>query len=338
MTKPLKFLLFIVSALLLWIAFIWGKYALFYTAYSQEQINKIFEDESVPAPVYDSIRFDGYNFVYLTNKKNSILPNNSKKKPYLFLVHDSGHNSGYFLEYFKDERLNKLFHIIAPDRIGFGKTKLLPQDESNDYFRRATQIEFGTNQNYISSVLPREILDKERHHIDEIRMVYHGNAAFLALEAYKWEYLSFNKIMMFYPNMDKRNTLCGYYSKTISTSFLQHLFPRPYINKHKDLLYLDNVKENNLDDSIKFAQKNEDDENKEHVNKSDPFIESGKSKFVFFKVVDQSKKEEIEAIIDTKNHFEIEIIDNKSIYDSPEFVLDQILKADQYTKNYRKIK
>lgn len=346
--KTKKIALSISVILIVWMGFIWSKYSFFYKNYSQEEINEIFKNEHVEAPVYDSIYVRGYQIYYLTNKKNKYTTKKEYKKPYLLLMHDSGDNSSHFIEYFKNKKLNELFHIIAPDRIGFGKTHLVPKEErryKSSYISREDK-EFGTEQDFISSVFPKRILDEEWHYIDEIRMVYNGYTSILGFQAYKNEYLSFNKMILFNPKFGDRFTISKYYSKFVNLPYVNLLFPRPYLNKHKDLLYIDDIRKNKLKSSLEFAKDIEDErnnnENMIYTKKPDGTKEyikpRRKAKFIFLKINNENSKEDIEEYVNSKKYFVFDKIEKRDFYSSPEFVLKEILKTNNYTENYRKIK
>lgn len=325
-----KIIFGIVALLLVWILFIWAKYYFINPSYSQEEIDSIFKKENLKAPVYDSINLRGYSIHYLTNKANDNVVSNqetNKKKPYLFLMHDSGKNSSYFLDYFKNKEINKIFHVIAVDRIGFGKTNFI-KSESED------QNEFGEDLNYVTSVMAKEILKNEGQYLEEVRIVTTGCAGLVGLKAYNWADLPFVKIFMFYPETEPRFFGSIFFSKLISSPFLSFLFPRDFVSKHQDLLLMDDSKEEGRKTLFENAKISEN----KGISSDGPMFPAGKGfKSIFFMVADKRAKERIESIIET-NNFLVEKVDKKDIYKNPEFVLDKILLNDFYTLDFNRIK
>ncbi|WP_261512869.1 hypothetical protein [Chryseobacterium paludis] len=325
-----KIIFGIIAFLLVWILFIWGKYYFFYPSYSQEDINTIFKKENLKAPVYDSINIRGYSIHYLTNKANDDVITNQetrKKKPYLFLIHDSGKNSGYFLDYFKNKEINKIFHIIAVDRIGFGKSHFI-KSESED------QKEFGEDLDYVTSVMPKEILKNEGQHLEEVRIVTNGCAGLLGLKAYNWADLTYVKVFMFYPETEPRFFGSIFFSKLISSPFLSFLFPRDFVSKHQDLLLMDDSKGQGRKTLFENAKISEN----KGISSDGPMFPAGKGfKSIFFIVANKKAKEQTENIIET-NNFLVEEADKKNIYKDPGFVLDKILLNDFYTLDFNRIR
>jgi hypothetical protein len=319
-----------IAFVLVWILFIWAKYYIFYPSYSQEDINTIFKKENLKAPVYDSINLRGYSIHYLTNKANDNAVSNqetNKKKPYLFLIHDSGKNSGYFLDYFKNKEINKIFHIIAVDKIGFGETHFI-KSESED------QNEFGKDLDYVASVMTKEILKNEGQYLEEVRIVTTGCAGLAGLKAYSWADLTNVKVFMFYPETEPRFFGSIFFSKLISSPFLSFLFPRPFVSKQEDLLLMDKSKGEERKTLFEGAKISEN----KGINSDGPMFPAGKGfKSIFFMVADKKAKERIENIIET-NNFLVEEVDKKNIYTSPDFVLDKILLNDFYTLDFNRIK
>lgn len=319
-----------IAFVLVWILFIWAKYYIFYPSYSQEDINTIFKKENLKAPVYDSINLRGYSIHYLTNKANDNAVSNqetNKKKPYLFLIHDSGKNSGYFLDYFKNKEINKIFHIIAVDNIGFGETHFI-KSESED------QNEFGKDLDYVASVMTKEILKNEGQYLEEVRIVTTGCAGLAGLKAYSWADLTNVKVFMFYPETEPRFFGSIFFSKLISSPFLSFLFPRPFVSKQEDLLLMDKSKGEERKTLFEGAKISEN----KGINSDGPMFPAGKGfKSIFFMVADKKAKERIENIIET-NNFLVEEVDKKNIYTSPDFVLDKILLNDYYTLDFNRIK
>lgn len=323
----------------LWLVFIWAKYHFFYTSYSQKEISSIFEKEKLKAPVYDSIDLRGYSVHYLTNKANDeVTPNQEtgKRKPYLFLIHDSGKNSNYFLNYFKNKELNKVFHIIAVDRIGFGKTYLTKSENENSVFAREEK-EFGDKADYVTSIMANEILKKEGQHLEEVRIVTTGCSGLLGLKEYSWANLSVVKVFMFYPETEPRFFGSVFFSKLISSPLLSFVFPRAFVSKQKDLLLLDSSKGK---DRKMLKENAKTSENK--VINSEGSMYSGAStakefKSIFFVVPNNKTKEQVEEMIGS-NNFYVEDAEKKNIYTNPEFVLEKILINDAYTLNFNRIK
>lgn len=327
-----KILLISFSIILIWILFIWSKYSFFYPNLTQDEINKVFTNEKIKAPEFDSINIRGYNIKYLTNKKNREIKYDQKAKPYLVLLHDSGKNSTFYLDYFKDKSINEKFHIIAIDRLGFGKTNF-KKPEDGDYIFEQEKEEFGKMAEYTSGNMVNFILENEGHHLEEVRIISEGNSGIIGLEEYRYEYLSFSKVFLFNPNLEKRFFLSKIFSKIITSKIFSAAFPRPFVSKHKDLLMLDKYKETGFDGLITFAKDVEDDENKDPGYK---FHASGKQfKSVFFIGISDGEEKRVKSVSGNSNfYFEKKGFD---IYKNPDKTFKTILDADAYTLDFNSI-
>lgn len=331
MKKPL---LFSVVIFILWLLFIWSKYCFFYTNLKQNEINKIFASEKIEAPEFESINLRGYNIKYLTNKKNRkiIFDQNNKRKPYLILLHDSGKNATYFLDYFRNKEIQEKFHIIAIDRLGFGKTNFNKPDDEN-YALKQEKYEFGEMADYVSGIMVREILEREGQHLEEVRIVSEGNSAIIGLESYRHKYLSTIKIFLFNPDLQRRYFISKIFSKIITSNAISYLFPRPFVSKHQDLLLLDKSKESEFERLINFAKISED-----QVNKDDGYMYQSFGtvfKSIFFIGINNRGEKNVKSISGDKNF----IYDNKgfNIYKNPDKTLKTIINADIYTLDFNKI-
>lgn len=335
-----KITLGILAFFFIWIVFIWTKYHFLYTSYSQEEINNIFKKENLKAPVYDSIHLRGYTIRYLTNRGNeNVSPNpaTGRKKPYLFLMHDSGKNSGYFLDYFKNKDINKIFHVIAVDRIGFGGTYLPKRESNGNEILPMEKEEFGEKADYVSSIIPKEILKQERQHIEEVRIVANGCSGLLGAEAFNWMDLSIVKSFMFYPETEPRFIGSVLFSKLISNPVISFLFPRAFVSKQKDLLLLDDMKGKGRERLIDNAKYSEDKNFEREENLYSGHYGGKKLKSLFFMMSDKNKKEKVEKMIGT-GQFSVQVIDKVDIYTQPQFVLDKILANEIYTLDINQIK
>ncbi|BAP32785.1 uncharacterized protein CHSO_3748 [Chryseobacterium sp. StRB126] len=335
-----KITLGILAFILIWIAFIWTKYHFSYPDYSQEDINNIFKKENLKAPVYDSINLRGYSIRYLTNRGNeNVAPNpeTGRKKPYLFLVHDSGKNSGYFLDYFKNKDINTIFHVIAVDRIGFGGTHLPKRESNGNEIFPMEKEEFGEKADYVTSIIPSEILKQERQHIEEVRIVTNGCSGLLGAKAFNWMSLSVVKAFMFYPETEPRFIGSMAFSKLISSPVLSFLFPRAFVNKHKDLLLIDDMRGKDRKSLIDNAKYSEDKNFEREENLYYKRNEGKRLKSLFFMMSDESKKKQTEKMIGT-GQFSVQTIDKVDIYTQPQFVFDKILANEIYTMDINQIK
>ncbi len=309
-----KILKLILVLILVWYLYIWIGDFWFYKSYDQQEINEIFRKKELPAPVYDSINIRGYRVFYLTNKPFN---RNNERKPFLFLLHDSGYSSNYFFKYFENQSINESFNIIAVDRIGFGKTHLINPDEILYYEQSIEKEEFGKLTDIITSTLPSEILDLEGKYIEPVYIISSGNSGLLALEAYMWQYVSVDKCFLFYPEIDKRDGIKMFYSKLITNKYVSYIFPRNHVNKHKDLLFMEKIKEEKLERAIEHAKYQEE----EYLTKS-----------IFFISENTSKAEKVDKL--RRENFVSKIFQKKNIQKTPEFVMD-IIQEVTGVKNYR---
>lgn len=285
-----------------WIAFLWIKYTFFNKVYSQPEINSIFNNESLTPPEYDSVTSDGYQIYYLSNKKQAQA--NHAKKPFLILLHDSGKNSGHFLRYFKNPDFNKNFRIIAMDRVGFGKTRIL--------FPAKDSI-LNHNNQLISQHFLKDVLKNEGYQDEEVRILSTGSASMAGLKAYLGISSPKVKVLMFYPKIDPRFIASRWISECISQSPLKILFPTTYINKHKDLLFWDKVRNEERNQWFRLARMRELELRKEKPDYSAMCFFVTHSSF-------ESKINEIAG----KNFFKTHEVKRRSIYRKPEFVYQEM--------------
>ena len=330
-----RFLLITLGLLLFWFLFIWSKYHFFYSNPDQNDIDKIFASEKMTSPQFDSIYSRGYNIKYLTNKKNytTVSDKNGKRKPYLVLLHDAGKNATCFLDYFKNKELTDKFHIIAIDRLGFGKTSFKKPDGKNYIFEQE-KTEFGNLADYVSGSMVHDILEKEGHYLEEIRIVSEGSSGIVGLEAYRGEYLSTSKVFLFNSSLEKRFFVSKMFSKIIVSRLISSLLPRAFVSKYQDLLLLDKSKEADFDKLINFAKESEDD-----VNKNDGYMYQSmgkKFKSVFFIGIDDSEEKRIKSISGDSNF----VFENKgfNIYKYPDQTLQKIIQSDAYTLDFNRVK
>lgn len=327
-----KILFICISTLFIWILFIWCKYYFFYTNLTQDEINKAFTAEKIKAPKFDSINIRGYSIKYLTNEKNRNIKYGQKTKPYLVLLHDSGKNSTFYLDYFKDKSINEKFHIIAIDRLGFGKTNF-KKAEDGDYIFEQEKEEFGKLAKYVSGNMVNFVLENEGHYLEEVRIISEGNSGIIGLEEYKYEYLSFSKVFLFDSSLEKRFFLSKIFSNLIASKILSVAFPRPFVSKHKDLLMLDKYKETGFDGLINFAKGVEDDTNKDSGYQ---YHAPGKQfKSVFFIGISDGEEKRVKSVSGNSNfYFEKKGFD---VYKNPDKILKTILDADAYTLDFNSI-
>ncbi|WP_300672612.1 hypothetical protein [Soonwooa sp.] len=327
-----KFLWIGLSIVVLWFLYIWVQYHFLYKSYSQEEINSIFKKENLEPPVYDSIFLRGYQIYYLTNKLNrnvELDPNTNKRKPYLVLLHDGGKSSNYFLDYFKNKNTNSRYHIIAIDRLGFGKSHFI-KPESEQYIFPPDKVEYGEHAEYVNSIAPKEILGQEGQHLEETRIVSDGKTAYVGLRAYNSNYLSFVKTFLFYPDLDKRSSIAKFFSKTVAMQPISYLFPRAFVNKHRDLIMLDEPKDRADDNTLGNAKYSEDQANEGYNNLN--------MKTVFFITDNEKEKQKIRKDIGNDKNFIIDVEKKESIYTNPSFVNDIIMKNDVYNFDFNRIK
>lgn len=324
-----RYLKIAAAIVIVWFVFIWVKYHFAYKNPSIEEIQEEFRKENLTAPEEDSIQMRGYSIHYLTNNLNDNVEGDELgyKNPYLVLLHDAGKNSTNFLEYFKDRELNQKFHIIAIDRIGFGKSHFIEaaEDEEVDY-NYYEKKEFGEMADVVTRSMVAEILDDERHHFEEVRIVSEGKSAMAGILGYQSKYLSFSKLMMFNGSYSGRFFTGKLLSNLVSA--FSFLFPRPFVSKHKDLIFLDKFKENekfeNLIDFGDYAKKSE--------MESQGFIyKSEKTEFEpwFFYGTSKSDKKRIRSVVGENAYiFEKESFD---VYKNPQKLMDKIRRANRYT-------
>ena len=182
----------------------------------------------------------------MTNELNDTIQANEAgvKKPYLYLIHEPGKSSSYFLEYFKDSLLRNTFHIVAPDRFGFGKTHLLPvEGEMSNLIIKPETEEFGELTAYLSKELENNILSEEGKFIDEVRSISNGDAAMIGLTNWNANPLYTKRYFLFNPTLQERNSMANFYSKMVSITPFSYVFPRTFINKHKDLQMIEKTKQ-----------------------------------------------------------------------------------------------
>ncbi len=284
-----------------WLAFLWIKYTFFNKVYSQPEINSIFAEESLTPPEYDSVNSDGYQIYYLSNKKKV---QNEAKKPFLILLHDSGKNSGHFLRYFKNQDFNKNFRIIALDRVGFGKTRIL--------FPAKDSILNPKNQ-LVSQHFLEDVLKNEGYQDEEVRILSTGSAAMAGLKAYLGVASPKVRVLMFYPKIDPRFFASRWISECIAQSPIKAIFPSGYINKHKDLLFWDQVRNEERNQWFKLARMKEMEIRKEKPDYSAMCFFVTHSSF-------ESKINEIAG----KNFFKTHEVKRRSIFRNPEFVYQEM--------------
>ncbi|MDR6969570.1 hypothetical protein J2X31_003603 [Flavobacterium arsenatis] len=329
-----KLILITLGLLTLWFLFIWIRYDFFYSNLTQDEIDKVFTYEKMKTPEFDSINLRGYSIKYLTNKKNrdTEYDQNNKRKPYLVLLHSSGKNATYFLDYFRNKEIQDKFHIIAIDRLGFGKTTF-NKPEDRDYIFEQEKEEFGNMADYVSGSMVHHILENEGHHLEEVRIVSEGNSGIIGLEAYRFEYLSFSKVFLFNSSLQKRFLISKIFSKMITSNLVSPLFPRAFVSKHQDLLLLDKSKETGFDWLINFGKDVENDENKD---RGYMYHSKGKMfKSIFFIGINSNGEKRVKSISGDSNF----IFESKgfNIYKNPDKTLKSIIDADAYTLDFNRI-
>lgn len=330
-----KLLQLTLGLLILWFLFIWSKYNFFYSNPTQESIENTFTKEKLTPPEIDSVNLRGYSIKYLTNKKNRTTESdeNGKRKPYLVLLHNSEKNAISFLDYFKNKEITDKFHIIAIDRLGFGKTTFNKPDDKNYIFEQEKE-EFGEMADYVSSYMVHHILENEGHHLEEVRIVSDGNSGIIGLEAYRHEYLSFSKVLLFNADLQKRFSVSKFFSKIIVSDWVSFLFPKPFVSKHQDLLLLDKSKDDEgFDRLITFGKTSEND-----VNRDEGYMYHSMGKIfksIFFIGIKSKDEKRVKSISDDSNF----IFENKGfdIYKNPDKTLQKIKEADSYTLEFNRI-
>lgn len=329
-----KLLLLILGIFALWFLFIWSKYDFFYSNPTQEKIENIFLKEKLTPPELDSINLRGYSIKYLTNRKNrdTDYDQNNKRKPYLVLLHSSEKNATHFLDYFKNEDIMDKFHIIAIDRLGFGKTNF-HKPEDRDYIFEQEKEEFGDMADYISGIMVRDILKREGCHLEEVRILSEGSSGIIGLEAYRYSHFSSVKIFLFNSSLEKRFFISKAFSKMVASNLISPLFPRPFVSKQQDLLLLDKSKESEFEKIVNYAKISEDD-----VNKNEGYMYRSMGtmfKSVFFIGISGNEEKRIKSISGDSNFF----FERKgfNIYKYPEKTLIKVLEADTYTLEFNRI-
>lgn len=323
-----KYLIILGGLLAAWFIYVWGSYHFFYKNPTMEEIQQNFAKDHLKAPELDSIKMRGYSIKFLTNNLND----NEKgdelgyKKPYLILLHDSGKNSTYFLDYFKNKELNKKLHIIAVDRPGFGKSTFIKPDPDNrDDFNYREKEEFGDKMDVVTRMLVHEILDNEGHHLEEVRIISEGNAALAGLLGYQNEYIGFSKLMMMNGKFSERFFLSRWFSKAVSA--FSFLFPRAYVSKQKDLKFIDKFKsKEEFDNLIDLGvhAKNREDESEGYIYRS----ENTEFQSMFFHGISKGDEKRIKKVVDPKYYiYENEGFD---VYKNPDKLLEKIKEGNRY--------
>lgn len=327
------------SIFLLWMGYIWTKYHFVYKNYTQEEINEIFKKEGKKPPIIDSVSSRNYQVYYLTNQLNDTVKANEVgiKKPYLYLLHEPGENSSYFLDYFKDSLLNKTFHIVAPDRFGFGKTHLRPfEGEASEYIFKPEEEEFGELTEFLSMELEGRVLDAERKYLDEVRSISNGDAAMIALTNLNTYALNTKRYFFFNPNFKERNFMMNSYSTIISKTPLQYLFPRPYVNKQKDLLMIEKAKK----EFFKSFLKNSKNDIQDVMKKEGMYYTTDGTKGykpAFYYAKNKSKAKSLQKILGSKDTLKVESENIKNIHTDIDKITKEIFKAEDHTIIFRRI-
>ncbi|MDL1914245.1 MAG: hypothetical protein FDW93_06970 [Bergeyella sp.] len=304
------------GVLLLWLAYIWGSNLLFNKNYSQRELDIIFSRAGVLAPKMDSITLEGFHVYYLTNESPSIHLSKSSK-PYLILLHDSGRNSGYFIDYFLNEEISKKFHIIAIDRIGFGKTHRASDNKNIQEFSPETRI--------LNSKIIKSILNREGRRSEQVRIISTGSSALVAVKAYTYMEDLATKAYLFYPKVDPRFFASRGFSKLVTYEPVSYLFPRNFVNKHKDLLLWDVPRDEKREELFDSLFRTEE----KILNNN--FIKPSLADYepVYFFVTHHKFKDKIKDITG-KGKFKVVTIKRKSIYHRPRFIVNEILGNESY--------
>lgn len=287
----------ILVTIIVWIAFVWCKYIFFKKEYSQQEINTTFNDLGLNPPIYDSIHLGENEIYYLTNKANK---QSVDSKPFLFLLHDSGKNAAFFLRYFKDQNINQNYHLIAIDRIGFGKTIA---NEDMSYHNKVSIF-----QKSIQHILSKEELQDQK-----LNFISSGSSSMAGILAYDSYANKNTKTFIFYPKIDPRFIA----SKLLSELFVSFkiLFPEGFIKKQKDLLFWDFVRN---EDQVTWL-------NKAKIKEEKIGKENKDYKGVYFMVTNKSFEHKVNEITSSKS-FVIEAVKRRSIYRKPDFVKNIIEK------------
>ena len=287
----------ILLSIILWLAFVWCKYLFFQKDYSQEQVNTTFNKLGLQPPQFDSVHLGNKQIFYLTNNLNE---QSSAEKPYLFLLNDSGKSSTFFLRYFKDTNISSNYHLIAIDRIGFGKTI---SEENLDY---------NTHINLFQKSI-QNILKKEDYNNQPLNFISSGSSGMAGILAYDAVPSNHTKSFIFYPKIDPRFIASKGLSKLIIS--LDFLFPKGFVKKQKDFLFWDILRD---EDQLKWFMKAKHSEDEIRKTEKD-------YKGIYFMVTNKWFENKINEITKSKN-FAVEAIKRRSIYRQPTFVQEEIEK------------
>ena len=111
---------------------------------------------------------------------------------------------------------------------------------------------------------------------------------------------------------------------------ISFLFPRAFVNKHRDLIMLDEPKDRKENNTLSNAKYSEDQANEGYSNLN--------LKSVFFITDSENKKEKLRKYIGNDKNFIIDIENKEDIYTNPEFVDKIIIKNDVYNHFFNRIK
>ncbi|WP_286442060.1 MULTISPECIES: hypothetical protein [unclassified Myroides] len=328
----------IIALLLVFYVFIWCKYDWMYEEYNPQKVEQLFEAKKMRAPIYDTLVINKFKIGYLSNKRYNYVEGydylGGIRNPYLILIPENGASVASLLPYFMDEELNKKFHVIAIDRIGFGGSKVEKNEEGQPFGHYDNRASFEENALYTLLMMPKYIAKSEGNYLDEVRVVFSGKTAVTGLgTAYDMSMTS-EKIFLLNADLEERFFWTIGYSRFVLSGIGRLIFPENYVSKHQDLCVADQAKTKYMKhwvESVKYA---EDEENQNEYSMYKGASQGKKAKWLFFAGLGVSDKKKVDALTGGDNFvFYEETVELSNI----EQVLELLRKADFYTLEFNQL-
>lgn len=327
-----------VALLFLGYIFIWCKYDFFYENYIPEKVAPQFEAKKMRAPVYDTIVINKFKIGYLSNKRYNYVEGydylGGIRNPYLLLIPENGASIASLLPYFMDEELNKKFHIIAIDRIGFGGSKVEKNEEGKPFGHYDSRTSFEENALYTLLTMPKYIAKSEGNYLDEVRVVFSGKTAVTGLgTAYDMSMTS-EKIFLLNADLEERFFWTIGYSRFVISGIGRLIFPENYVSKHQDLCIADQAKTKYMKHWIESVKYQEDEENQREYSMYKGASQGKMAKWLFFAGLGASDKKKVDAFTGGDNFV---FYEEAVQLNDKEQVLELLRKADFYTLEFNQL-